>query len=383
MIALNNSAGRLARRCRAIVIAGAIAGVAGGSMAGCSSRSNVANSTEAAADFAPEAAAAATEAAAMKGTGFSADEFSAAPPTTVVAGSVQAKAAGESAASLPDLGIAGTYAPIGSAQIKRAELTLAIPTPKFNSAVVQLTALPGSVGGFITSSNFGGGEELSEGRRAPRSGVVMMRVPSNQFDAVRKRLPSFGNTVSEQISGEEVSAQLVDLNARLTSLRLQEDSYRKLFVAAKQIQDIITVQERITEVRTQIEQIGAQRASLQDQVAMSTITVNVREKMAAKAENPKSTEANGKKSFAKRVSKGWKGGTDALVALLTAIVVVLVVLAPFLPVIVLSGVVAWWCIRRSRRRTSASPQSRNATSANLPTASDPDTAVDEREDVLV
>ncbi len=390
MIALKNSGGRFSRRFRTILFTGSIAVVTGGSMAGCSSRSNVLPSTEAAADFAVEAteAAIASEAATLEG--FSDDASNTAPTNAVAAaaaGSVVEKAAGESAesASLPDLGVAGTYTPIGSAQIKRSEVTLSIPTPKFNSAVVQLTALPGSLGGFITSSNFGGGEELSEGQRAPRSGVVVMRIPSNQFDAARKRLPSFGKTISEQISGEEVSAQLVDLNARVTSLRLQEDSYRKLFDAAKQIQDIITVQERITDVRTQIEQIGAQRASLQNQVAMSTITVNVRESMATRPkEAPKPVAVVAKKSFSDRVSTSWRGGTNALAALLTAIVVVLVALAPFLPVFALGGAMAWWLVRRSRRQRSAvEPLSPNSMPGTVPAGSASEKPVDEREDVLV
>jgi Domain of unknown function (DUF4349) len=335
---------------------------------------------------ATEAAAMETEAA-MSGAG--ADGFAATTVVAAAAAGTEAPAmealAKDSATPLPDLGLAGTYAPIVSAQIKRSEVTLVIPTSKFNASVNQLTSLPGSVGGFITSSTFGGGEEYSDTNRAPRTGVVVMRVPSNQFDLVRKRLPSFGKTISEQISGEEVSAQLVDLNARLTSLRLQEDSYRKLFNAAKEIQDIITVQERITEVRTQIEQIGAQRASLQDQVAMSTITVNVREKMAPLTTvKPKPADPVAKETFGKKTSKAWKGGINALAGFLTAIVVVLAALAPFTPLFVLGGLLALWLVRRSRRRALVPVRSVLVDPVIADPVSVPAEGVKtEREDVLV
>jgi hypothetical protein len=343
------------KKIRKLLAVGAFSMVSVAMLSSCSSKSNSkdATSTEASSDavavaVATEPAAIATEAAALNAGAAPAD-FA----TKTAASAEPADPPGKLAA-LPDLGVAGTYLPIGSAQIKRSELTLAIPTAKFNAAVAQLTSLPGAVGGFITSSTFGGGEEFSDGRRAPRSGVVVMRVPSNEFDEVRKRLRSFGATISEQISGEEVSAQLVDLNARLTSLRLQEDSYRKLFEAAKQIQDIITVQERITEVRTQIEQIGAQRASLQNQVAMSTITVNVREKMAPTKDEPKLKVPATKKSFGSKTSKAWKSGLSALTTFLTTLVVIVAVLAPFLPFVAVTALLGWILVRR-RRQHSVKP----------------------------
>jgi Domain of unknown function (DUF4349) len=386
---LSKGHGMNTKKIRKLLATGAVSLVSVAMLSGCSSKSKDAMSTEASRDaFAAETEAAAmvTEAPAATGAvDFSGTAADAGPITEAAASAEPANPTGKSTA-LPDLGVAGTYLPIGSAQIKRAEVTLAIPTAKFNAAVAQLTSLPGAVGGFITSSTFGGGEEFSDGRRAPRSGVVVMRVPSNEFDGVRKRLPSFGATISEQISGEEVSAQLVDLNARLTSLRLQEDSYRKLFDAAKQIQDIITVQERITEVRTQIEQIGAQRASLQNQVAMSTITVNVREKMAPRKDDAKPKVSATKKSFGSKTAKAWKSGLSALTTFLTTVVVIVAVLAPFLPFVAVIALLGWVLVRR-RRQHSVVPAAPSAPSAptapSTPVTPVRATAPTEREETLV
>jgi hypothetical protein len=382
------------RSARRLLAASAVSLVTLSTLTSCSSKANDSStSTEASKDEVVVATEALAGMAGMPGT----EAMPAMPATeaTEAAASVEFSAkngalASDSAGSavLPDLGISGTYAPIGSAQIKRAEVTIAIPTAEFNASVAQLTSLPGAVGGFITSSSFGGGEEILSGtpssvpaQRTPRTGVVVMRVPSNEFDGVRERLPSFGTTISEQISGEEVSAQLVDLNARLTSLRLQEDSYRKLFEAAKQIQDIITVQERISEVRTQIEQIGAQRASLQNQVAMSTITVNVREKMVPTKDEPKVVVPAAKKSFGSKTGKAWKDGLNALTAFLTTLVVIVALLAPFIPFIALAGLLGWILVRR--RRAHSVPTATTTRTEKVDTVRDPAPATSEREETLV
>jgi hypothetical protein len=379
---------RFSRSTRSLV-AGSV--VLAATLGACSNRSDSASDTAAAV-----MEAAATEAASEPA--FGAPEASSAPGTDApgsgaagIAGdTTNANASGEAvkAGNGPDGGSSlpiealGTYTPLTSAQIKRSEITLSIPTAKFNASVAQLTSLPGSVGGFITSSNFEGGGDFSDKARGPRFGVVVMRVPSNQFDTVRRRLPSFGKTLSEQISGEEVSAQLVDMDARLTSLKLQEESYRKLFNAATQIQDIITVQERITEVRTQIEQIAAQRAGLQDQVAMSTITVNVRERMTVeeKVVAPKVAD----KDFAERTKSAWKSGTNALGSFLTAIAVIIAVVAPFSPFIAAAAFLVWWLVRRNRRGNVApmSVASVPVSTESTPAQSTPVTTA-EREDTLV
>jgi hypothetical protein len=242
--------------------------------------------------------------------------------------------------------------PQTGAQIKRAELTVQLTTTQFRAGVAQATQLPGSVGGFVQSSQVSGGNPIDDKHNEPRYAVVVMRVPSARFDDVRGRLGGLGKLVSENISGEEVSAQLVDMQARMTSLLLQEDAYKKLFNAATKIQDIITVQERLTEVRTQIEQISAQKANLGNQVAMSTITLNLQEKIKTDKALAK-PKAKKVKGFSDQVSQSWNNGTKALGNVLTALVVVLVALAPFIPFMLIAGLLALYLVRRTRRTDAA------------------------------
>ena len=273
-----------------------------------------------------------------------------------------------SGSSQPSGGSAIPVTPQTGAQIKRAELTVQLTSAQFRTGVAKATQLPGSLGGFVQSSQVGGGNPIDDKRNEPRFAVVVMRVPSARFDDVRGQLGGLGKLLTENISGEEVSAQLVDMQARTTSLLLQEEAYKKLFNAATKIQDIITVQERLTEVRTQIEQISAQKANLGNQVAMSTITVNLQEKINADVAQAK-PKAKMAKGFSDQVSQSWNNGTKALGNVLTALVVVFVALAPFIPLMLIGGLLALYLLRRARRADAARLASSMAATPHQPTPS--------------
>jgi hypothetical protein len=79
--------------------------------------------------------------------------------------------------------------------------------------------------------------------------------------------------LSEQISTYEVTMQLVDLEARLRNLRASETALLELMSRATTVSDVLAVQTQLTSVRSDIESYDAQRASLADQVAMTTVSV--------------------------------------------------------------------------------------------------------------
>ena len=74
---------------------------------------------------------------------------------------------------------------------------------------------------------------------------------------------------------QDVTGQVVDLEARIRNLEASEASYRVLFDRAERIEDILTVQGRLDEVRGQIEQLEAQLQAVEGQAALSTLTVTI------------------------------------------------------------------------------------------------------------
>ena len=123
-------------------------------------------------------------------------------------------------------------------------------------------------GGVVNLSQGGSGTQ--------RSATLTMRVPSSKFDdaiAALKRLD--GEVVSSNVDAKDVTDQLVDLDARITTLRAEEARYLQLFASAKTVDEMLKVQLALTQLRTQIEQLAAQQKNTKDRVAFSNITLAV------------------------------------------------------------------------------------------------------------
>lgn len=144
----------------------------------------------------------------------------------------------------------------------------------FEAARGNLSAAARARGGFVSDAR----AELhgaDEGQF--RTGVVVLRVPRGNFTALMERVQAGGTVVSSETSSEDVTDQLVDIEARLDSLRTQRDRLRELYGDANDTEAVLAVEERLSAVQTDIERLEARQQSLERRVAYSTITVELRE----------------------------------------------------------------------------------------------------------
>jgi hypothetical protein len=168
---------------------------------------------------------------------------------------------------------------VGPKIVRTAELQVKVGRDKFERAFANATAVAGALGGFVTSSS----SAADAGEARPSAGTLTLKIPADRFDEARRRLAALGDVQGEQIHGEDVTAQAVDLDARLQSLKAQEDALRVLMGKAGSVGETLQVQDSLFNVRTQIEQLTAQRDGLTDAVALSTITVFMGESNSALA----------------------------------------------------------------------------------------------------
>lgn len=144
----------------------------------------------------------------------------------------------------------------------------------FAAARRNLTEAARARGGFVSDAR----ARLHDADEATyRTGVVVLRVPRENFSALMARVEASGTVLNSETSSEDVTDQLVDIEARLESLRSQRDRLRELYASANDTEAVLAVERRLSEVQTEIERLEARQASLQRQVAYSTITVEIRE----------------------------------------------------------------------------------------------------------
>jgi hypothetical protein len=229
----------------------------------------------------------------------------------------------------------GRVADTGPRVIRTAQLTLRVRDGAFERAVDRASTVAAAAGGFVVSSN---SSTLEAGKA---SGDLVIRVPADAFDRVRRDLAGLGSVEAVSQSGEDVAAQLVDLDARLRTLRAEESALQAILGRAKTIGETLQVRDRLTAVRTEIEQYAGQQASLRDRVAFATITVSLHEGNAGDVVPQPPEPRTG-------IAASFHRAADATVAVAGGMLIVVGALLPF----AVLALLAWLALRR-RVRTAA------------------------------
>jgi hypothetical protein len=206
------------------------------------------------------------------------------------------------------------------------------------AALAQIEDLAAELGGYVTSSST---QQYEEGTRAS----VTVRVPSEKLDRALERLRGLALEVrSESRSGEDVTEEYVDLNARLEILEAAEQELLELYhtrQASGEVADILEVYRQLVVFRQDIEALTGRVQYLEQSAAMATITVELTPDVLAQP-----IEIG-----------GWRpGGTvrAALQALISSLqfladaVIWLFIL--LLPLVIVIGVPAYGLYRLVRRR---------------------------------
>lgn len=301
------------RAMRRIVLLLVVIGVA---LAGCSS-------SHSARDDAASTAGGATAPKALAGAGGSAGADTGA-----------ASAENASAVAVPDAAAAGPRI------VKKADMAVDVRRNALRTAVDRATSIAERHGGYVASTAVSRGDDAS-------SGTLTVRIPAAQFDAARRELAALGTVRDERLSGDDVTAQLVDYAARITSLQAQEDALRTLMGRANAVGEVLQVQGQLFDVRRQIEQLQGQQKALADAADFSTITMRLTEP-GAPGHDP-TTTAEPRTGLARSVDKA----VDAAVAVVGAFIVVVGVAVPLAALALLAWFLWHIAVRRVRPHGAA------------------------------
>lgn len=192
---------------------------------------------------------------------------------------------------------------------------------------------------------------------------ITAQIPADDLDAFIADISVLGTVDSVNVNAQDVTTQVVDLDARISALRTSVDRMTQLLAQASRIEDLLAIETQLSQRQSELDSLTAQRTWLGDQVAMSTVTISL-SPMTQIAD----VDAPG---FLAGLQSGWAAfvsvimvGITALGFFLPFLLVLLVIAVPVTIVIVRQA-------RRHRRmRTESMPQSATVTQG---AGSDPST----------
>ena len=209
--------------------------------------------------------------------------------------------------------------------------SITIRVTDVNQAAAKATSIAAGAGGFV------GGDRRDIAGGASDATMVL-RIPAEKFQSVVDQLAkTLGTEEQRGISTEDVTDQVVDLDARIAVQQARVDSGRKLLAQARTLNDLVMLEKEVATREADLASLQAKKRRLADLTALSTITVVLLGPTAAAAGPP---------GFLAGFNAGWE-------ALLSSLAVLLTVLGALLPWLITLGLPALaivFLVRRYRRR---------------------------------
>jgi hypothetical protein len=230
----------------------------------------------------------------------------------------------------PEAQGAPTEIGVGPKIVKTADIVLEVKDGTFQEAFSNAEGIADQHGGFIISSSTSGQEA--------RSGELTIRVSSEQFEEALAALKSVGILRSEQVDGQDVTADFVDLQARLRHAQIQERFFLTLLREADSISESISVNRHLQEAHLVVERLKGQLRLLRDQTSLGTITVRVHEEGVAPESKDEPNE----------LASAWGRAIEGAEDVLVAVIVGLGYLVPILVVLL----IIWLGFRTVRSRVA-------------------------------
>ena len=187
---------------------------------------------------------------------------------------------------------------------------LYIETTDFDGSVAALNKAVEAYGGFVQDSNISGRSNGDRTAVVDRYAYYVVRIPSKDFDSFMTRTGDLGNVTSSGRSAENVTSRYTDYEARLSSLYTQEERLLAMLGTSGDLESLIALEQRLSEVRYEIESIERNLRDLDQRLSYSTVNIDLQEVEVYTDTAPVQRSFGEKLSDA--FSDGWRGFTRGI-----------------------------------------------------------------------
>jgi hypothetical protein len=163
---------------------------------------------------------------------------------------------------------------IGPQIVQTSSVRLSVQRGRFDETVDEARSIAAGLAGFVVSSSASQGSA----QRLVR-GTLVLRIPARNYAEAMKALASLGRVEARRENGQDVSQEYVDLRARTRQLQAVESQLLELLDRANTVGAALAVQQQLSQVQLDLEQTRGRLQYLDDQVAFSTISLDLHERV--------------------------------------------------------------------------------------------------------
>jgi hypothetical protein len=159
----------------------------------------------------------------------------------------------------------------GAVQTSRKLITtmnLSAETEDFDKSRALVESKVVELGGYIENSSV---------RNNSKNASYTIRIPKDKLNSFIETIEGNNNILTKSVSVEDVTLSYADTESRKKALRTEEERLLKILENAETVEDLMTVENRLSEVRYQIESIESQLRTYDNKVDYSTVYLDIRE----------------------------------------------------------------------------------------------------------
>lgn len=231
------------------------------------------------------------------------------------------------------------------------DVHLSMETDDFDSLMDRLSQQIAGAGGYVESSSISGRSLRQRSSESGRYASMTARIPADRLDSFLDTMETQSNVTYRSEQTTDVTLTYSDLESRKKSLTIEQERIWELLEKADTLESVIALEERLSEIRYQLESMESQLRLYDNQVDYSTVYLDIQE---VAVFTPAEEESPGQ-----QIQREFSENLRTLGVLLTNAVIFLAAASPFWVPALLVLLLLVLLLRKRKRKPKAEPPAPN------------------------
>lgn len=220
---------------------------------------------------------------------------------------------------------------------------LSVSVSDYTSAYDALEALASEYDGYVLSA-----ATYSYSDGLPTQGDMTLKVDSNALEAVLAEIEEIGEITSRDISGEDVTQQYYDVEARLTQYKAQRDRLLELYEQAETVSEILEVESELGRINVEIDSLEGSLRYLSEMTDLATVNVS----LYVPGEYRPAIDTNPWSDFGRKMLQALTNGLNFIISAAANVLFFLLAAVPVLLLLLLLFLIIRAVVRHGRKKNT-------------------------------
>lgn len=235
-------------------------------------------------------------------------------------------------------GVSANASPVAASRKLITEISISMETTEIDLSVATISNAVKTSGGYIQSSSVSGNSINSYNDL--RYANLVVRVPQQRLDEFLTVADGAGNILYRSENIQDITLQYTDTEDRIKTLEIEQERLWELLGKAESIESIIALEQRLSQIRYELESFNSQLRTYDNQVDYATIYLDLSE---VKIYTPQAKDGIGQ-----RISKGFKENISFVTYGIIDLFVFIITHLPVLTILAVIGMIVWRVAKKKK-----------------------------------